>query len=241
LVEGKKVLFVGLGCQIAALKLYLQKAYDNLICVDLLCHGVPSPKMFKEYVKYLERKHKGKLMDINFRDKEKRGWSITLRYDISKKSRIKKHYVSAALSPYFYSFLRGYTLREVCYYCPYTSTKRLGDITLADFWGVEKVLPNLNTSKGCSLVLINTSLGKKIFEDITLEMIYYPVTLEQATIQNINFFNPTSRPKQRDVVYKELDDIGYNQLAKKYFLNPRRHIIRVKRFIPKKVLGLIKK
>lgn len=228
LQKGTLVLFVGTPCQVAGLRLYLQKEYENLYTVDLLCHGVPSDKMFQAYVDYLEKKHGGRLTDIRFRDKEKNGWSITLCYDIEKNGKTKRHYVPAGLSPYFFAFLRGKILRESCYRCPYTKTARTGDITLADFWGVEKVLPDLQTEKGCSAVLANTEKGKSLFNTVQSELAAVPATMEQVTVQNINFFTPCKRPEIRDTVYAQLDKYGFRKLADMCFKNPRRWRIRIK-------------
>ncbi|MGN0561786.1 MAG: Coenzyme F420 hydrogenase/dehydrogenase, beta subunit C-terminal domain [Candidatus Fimenecus sp.] len=228
LQKGTVVLFVGTPCQVAGLRLYLQKAYENLYTVDLLCHGVPSDKMFQAYVDFLEKKHGGRLTDIRFRDKEKNGWSITLRYDIEKNGKTKRHYVPAGLSPYFFAFLRGKILRESCYRCPYTKTARPGDLTLADFWGVEKVLPDLQTSQGCSAVIANTEKGKRLFGAVQSAFAAVPATMEQVTVQNINFFEPCKRPEIRDTVYAQLDEYGFHKLADMYFKNPRRMRMRIK-------------
>ncbi|MGD9678798.1 MAG: Coenzyme F420 hydrogenase/dehydrogenase, beta subunit C-terminal domain [Vulcanibacillus sp.] len=219
----RKILFVGTPCQVDALYYFLgKKNIDSLVTIDLLCHGVPSERMFREYVLYLENKHKGELVDINFRDKEKFGWSITLSYDIKKKNKVKRHYTPAAISPYFFSFLRGYILRENCYNCQFSSINRVGDITLADFWGVENALPSIEKDKGVSLVIINTEKGQRIFDDLATTLHIYEVSKEEATCQNPNFFEATKRPLEREVIFKELNNLGYKKIYKKYLLNPRR-------------------
>lgn len=149
-------------------------------------------------------------------------------YDIEKNGRTKRHYVPAGLSPYFFAFLRGKILRESCYRCSYTKTARTGDITLADFWGVEKVLPDLQTEKGCSAVLANTEKGKSLFNTVQSELAAVPATMEQVTVQNINFFTPCKRPEIRDTVYAQLDKYGFRKLADMCFKNPRRWRIRIK-------------
>lgn len=236
LEEGKPVLFAGTSCQAAGLRLYLGREYDNLYIVDLLCHGVPSPKIFRAYVKHLEKKHGGYLCDICFRDKEKNGWSITLRYDIQQNGKTKRHYVAAGLSPYFFAFLRGRVLRESCYKCPYASLERAGDITLADFWGIEKAGVTMDTAGGVSCVLVTSEKGERLFDAINEKTERLPVTQEQATMGNINFYKPTERPAQRNTVYSDLDIHGFDYVAKTYCKNPRKL-----RIIIKNILGLGKK
>ena len=231
---GRQVLFVGTPCQVAGLKMFLKKDYDELICVDLLCHGVPSNKVFKDYVRYLEDKHHGKLVSINFRDKEKNGWSITLSYDISRREKLKRHYIVAGLSPYFYAFLRGMILRESCYACPYSQLNRPGDITLADYWGVHKVFPSINADMGCSAVVVNTDKGKAEFERIMKYTYCLSATMDQITVQNINFFEPAHRPNVRDTIFAELDEYGFKNTSKRYFSNPKRWRIRIKQILKKR-------
>lgn len=226
LIEGRKVLFVGTPCQIAGLQGFLRKDYINLYTCDLLCHGVPSQYVFERYIDWLERKHKGKVVSLNFRDKEKYGWSITLRYDIERRGRIKSHYVPAGLSPYFYGFLRGKFLRESCYHCLYTKLQRTGDLTLADFWGVKELNLSDDLSSGCSCVLVNTNRGQELFESIRYDLQFeHPVTYEQAYRQNINFKEPCQRPQERDTAIKEIKSHSFEYVASKYCKNPRRYRI----------------
>lgn len=226
LIEGRKVLFVGTPCQIAGLQGFLRKDYINLYTCDLLCHGVPSQYVFERYIDWLERKYKGKVVSLNFRDKEKYGWSITLRYDIERRGRIKSHYVPAGLSPYFYGFLRGKFLRESCYHCPYTKLQRTGDLTLADFWGVKELNLSDDLSSGCSCVLVNTNRGQELFESIRYDLQFeHPVTYEQAYRQNINFKEPCQRPQERDTAIKEIKSHSFEYVASKYCKNPRRYRI----------------
>ncbi len=226
--QGKLVLYVSTPCQIAAIKLFLGKEYSNFYTIDLLCHGVPSNDLYLGYINYLEKKHHGKVVSFSFRDKEKFGWSITLKYVIEKSGKRKAYYVPAGLSPYFYAFLRGKVLRESCYRCPYTTIQRAGDITLADFWGIEKVIPKLESKKGCSCVICNTKKGKDWFENIIPEANIKEVTINQATVQNINFFESTKRPEERNSIYKEYSELGFKYVSKKYFKNPKGMRIRIK-------------
>ena len=239
LSEGRKVLYVGTPCQIAGLNSFIKTGKENLFTCDLLCHGVPSQFVFDSYINFLEQKHRGEVVDFIFRDKEKFGWSITLRYAIRKGKSTKFHYVQAGLSPYFYGFLRGKFLRESCYHCPYTKLKRTGDITLADFWGVEKLNISDDVSKGCSCVLVNTSKGTELFDSINDNLQFkHKVLYEQAYRQDINFLEPCVRPQERDFAIKSIKTHSFKYVASRYCKNPRRFRIRIKEFLMK--YGLIK-
>lgn len=232
LKDGHIVMYVGTPCQIAGLKLFLKKEYDNLLTVDLLCHGAPSQYVFKEYIGYLERKHHGKVSEICFRDKEKNGWSITLRYKIARKNKIKNYYEPAGLSPYFFGFLRGKFLRESCYHCPYTKLERTGDITLADFWGVQHAISGKDFSKGCSCVLLNTRKGGSYYHNVEEFLSFSErVTYEQAYKQNMNFYTPCKRPGDRDMAIADIKRRSFEYVAKTYCNNPSAYRIRAKMFI----------
>lgn len=232
LSEGRKVLYVGTPCQIAGLRKFIKKGTPNLFTCDLLCHGVPSQYVFEQYICYLEKKHNGKVVNWNFRDKEKYGWSITLRYDIERNGKIKTYYTPAGLSPYFFGFLRGKFLRESCYQCPYTKLKRTGDITLADFWGVKELHLTVDLSSGCSCVLANTEKGKSLMDAINANLQFkQEVTYEQAYRKNINFKEPCKRPQERDTAILAIKDKSFDYVAKNYCKNPREVRIKIKLFL----------
>lgn len=216
LKAGKNVLFVGTPCQVSAVK----NAMDcpNLLTVDLLCHGVPSQKLFDFYVQYLEHRHNGKLVEIVFRDKEKYGWSIAQRYKIQKKKKCKTYYEERHISEYFSGFLGNVTQRESCYQCPYTTLERMGDITLADFWGVEKVRPELLNTDGTSLVLLNSEKGRTLLNQMGDAIAVTEVNLNEATHQNKNLLMPPARSKVRDFIYDYVFQHGFKEAGKKYLL-----------------------
>ena len=141
LKENKNVLFVGTPCQVYGLKKFLKKEEQvNLITMDLVCHGVPSPKIWKDYVKYIEKEYGGSLTQFTFRNKQEgwRGYHLLAKFNNNKESTSRK----------VYSFLNIFSsdmpLRESCYNCSFATTKRISDITIGDFWGVEKALPDFN-------------------------------------------------------------------------------------------------
>ena len=133
------VLFSGTSCQIAGLKSYIGKEYDNLLCVDIVCHGVPSPKIWGEYLNWHEQKNNAKCINVDFRNKTDFGWKThieTLTMKNEKSSEIKVN--SEIFKSLFYSHN---ILRPSCYHCPYKSTIHPGDITIGDYWGIDKAAP----------------------------------------------------------------------------------------------------
>ena len=173
--DGRKVLFSGTPCQIAGLKHYLRKDYDNLIAVDFVCHGVPSPKVWERYLKEVTEAGKRAIQDIKFRDKPQ-GWkrfNFTLNYDEADKSYSMSSYNGD--NHYMRAFLSDMILRPSCYNCQAKSGRSQSDITIGDFWGIETVLPTMDDDKGTSLVLVHTEKGKQIFADaqVKTEVVAY--------------------------------------------------------------------
>lgn len=237
LETGKKVLFSGTPCQISALTKFLNKKYDNLYTTDVICHGVPSQKMFDAYVDYLEKKHKAELVDISFRDKKKNGWSITLRYTMRyKNGKTKDYYLISPMSEYFTGFLGGYISRESCYECPFSSLNRPSDITMGDFWGYQKTRPELVNKKGLSVLLINSNKGKEMLNQLKRRGLFFSDVTENSIrmSDNKNLYTPTFRPNERDVIYKEFEENGFKYIAKKYLQKHFTLRNRVKNIIPKK-------
>ena len=132
LLDGKGVLFTGTGCQINGLKSFLQKDYENLICIDVICHGAPSTALWKKYVQYQEQKNGGKLTYVNFRCKDESWADFGMKEAIRRGNRIKKKYISKNTDPYMLMFLRDYCLRPSCYECVAKDVKK-SDLTIADF------------------------------------------------------------------------------------------------------------
>lgn len=165
LKNGTEVLYSGTPCQIAGLKQYLGREYNNLYTADIICHGVPSEKMHSEYISYLERKIQGKIINMNYREKSN-GWSLRLRVNYIKNNIQKFKRYENNESFYYYYFMHGLIYRDSCYHCPFAKTERISDITLGDYWGVEKYHPNIKTYKGVSAVLVNTSKGLDLIDSI---------------------------------------------------------------------------
>lgn len=224
LASGRKILFSATPCQVAGLYSYLRKDYDNLFTVDLICHCVPSPKVFKDYIKYIETKYKKKIVRINMKDKTQ-GWPIqTPRLyfdDGSSLFAVKDSYLWETI---FYSYL---AIRPSCHSCRFSNLNRVGDITIGDYWGVEKYHPEYNLPQGASLVLINTPKGEKAFEEISSKL-ESTVTDVVKALPNTLLYSTKPHPK-RSEFWKDYHQMPFEKVCKKY-LEPT-VIGRLKRFV----------
>lgn len=235
--HGRWVYFVGVGCQVAGLLSFLRKEYETLITSDLVCHGVPSQLMFDWHLEYLRQKEQGDIVSYSFRDYK--GWGGCETYRCvtrGQRIRIRKFY-GYSLSPFLYSFMHGFTNRYSCYNCKFAKIPRQGDITLADYWGVYHFFSDLDTDKGVSLVLLNTSKAKEIWNRITDTVIFRVSCVEDAALKNKNLVQSTSIPDIRQRCYAIIRKHGYKSVAENEFRTP--HYIRekLKMYIAHTVLG----
>ena len=228
LSRNKFVMFVGTPCQIAGLRGFLRKDYDNLLLVDLVCHGVPPQSLFDEHVKYLERKHHATLVSYYFRDLERWGGCEITDFANPKKRKILPSY---SLSPYLYSFMQAYTYRESCYECKFAKIPRQGDITLADYWGVNKFFPSIDDKKGVSLVLSNTHVGEKFLGEALKECKVFQSNLEDASKYNTNLITRTPRPEIRNKIFSMIHEKGYEKISRTIFRVKNYHLLRIKLFL----------
>lgn len=211
--EGREVLFSGTPCQIGGLKAYLGKQYKNLFCIDIICHGVPSPKVWKKYITYHENIVNSQIRKVNFRSKCE-GWK---RYAISLLFENGVKYVQTFNKDlYMTAFLRDICLRPSCYTCEFKTLHRQSDITLADFWGIQNILPKLDDDKGTSLVFINSSNGQYMFDQIKNNMLYREVDIESAVFYNSSAIQPAKYNNKRDSFFEELDKLPFDELINKY-------------------------
>lgn len=214
----KLVCFVGTPCQVAGLLAFLGKKYANLITVDLVCHGVPSNKLFIRYIHSLQKKHASHIFDFKFRDKSRFGWGIYYSYAyIDQTGNVRKNNFHGSFGSYGFFFDRGASFRRSCYSCKYASNKRVGDITLADFWGVHHFYPKLDLKNGVSLYLANTTIGDNVFKDICNQLHYYPASLEDATQYNHNLRSPSNADELRESVYTNIDTESMECLYKREY------------------------
>ena len=211
------MLFSGTGCQVNGLKNFLGKEYKNMICVDVICHGAPSPALWRKYATYQEKKNGGKLKGINFRCKDD-GWTDFGMEKICKSisdDKTKKLYISKDKDAYMQMFLSDYCLRPSCYECTAKKVK-VSDLTIADFWGINDVAPDMNDGMGTSLVLIRTEKGKNIFEKINSSMKLKEVSYEDGVRGNPAEYKSCARPMQRNTFFDDMQSMSFEELEKKY-------------------------
>lgn len=216
--DGRQVYFTGTPCQVAGLRLFLRKDYENLITSDLICHGTPSPQVFQNTVKHMENSLNADFKDYSFRDKRVRGWSCS---SSSYKHRTKGNeiYVNYAkdMEAYFKAFISGHLMRMNCYQCPFANRQRCGDITLADFWGVRKQMPDFpDIYKGVSLLIVNSAKGKELLEILKDRFHIRPVSMDIAVSTNSNLECPTPYSEERKTSY-DLALNHYPEFLKRYY------------------------
>lgn len=212
LKAGRKVMFTGTPCQIAGLKKFLRKDYENLFTVDFVCHGVPSPLVWRMYLEE-ESIRFGKdinaVEEINFRDKST-GWKT---YSISIK--LSKNIVSSAVftdNNYMGAFLSNLSLRPCCYQCPAKAGKSGANITIGDFWGIENVMPELDDDRGIS-VLVNYNEGNSLFKALQT------VSYGEILVANPCLVKSVIKPTKREIFFSRLTRKGFNYAVKKTFMS----------------------
>lgn len=208
LKEGLTVMFTGTPCQTAGLNSYIGKRLrQNLVLVDIVCHGVPSPYMWRDYLSFLEKKHGASICCVNFRDKQMFGWKAH--------HETFKFVNGGGYMSFTFLFYKHIMFRKSCGNCHYTNLHRPSDITLADFWGWEKTDQSLNADdKGCSLVLLNSEKGKQLFEAVKDKMNTIPVRLEDCLQPNMQ--HPTIMDAQRDQFESDYEKRGFKYVYYKY-------------------------
>lgn len=202
LSEGRQVLFSGTPCQVAGLHKFLRKPYINLLSVDFVCHGTPSPKVWRMYLDEVVKKSQS-VSNVEFRNKDK-GWKkfcFKLKYNEDDKT-------LSLLSPYpenhyMKAFLKDIILRPSCYACKAKGCSSQSDITIADFWGIETVFPEMDDDKGTGLVFVNTESGKAAL-DVT-QMKVLETTYERIKPLNPACFRSSKQHSKREEFFKRLE------------------------------------
>ena len=218
LKAGRLVLFTGTPCQIGGLLAYLKKDYPNLITQDIICHGVVSPKIWDQYVRYREAKSGEKTRSVVFRHKQS-GWkTYSVFFEFSNHTEYRKMHLE---DPYMKAFLRNLSLRPSCYSCSFKSKIRKSDITLADFWGIQNVVSKMDDDKGCSLLFINSPKGQRVLDDVEKEIRdSLQVNIEQAMSYNTAMTESVSKPPNRDAFFKAADFSDWDALEKEFLRVP---------------------
>ena len=216
LKEGRKVLFSGTPCQIEGLLTYLKRDYDNLLTQDIICHGVPSPMVWAQYISWQEKKSGSKITSVSFRNK-KYGWkqfSMKIGYANST-----EYVMPLTKDSYLQAFLKNLCLRPSCYACSFKKTNRKSDFTLADFWGINHILPDWKDDRGTSLVLVNSAKGQKVFRCIEDSIAVEKVDMSSAVQYNIALTHSVPLAPKREEFMKVVRTDGFEK-AKEAFLDP---------------------
>lgn len=223
-LEGQTpVLFTGTPCQVAGLRNYLGKDYEDLICCDLVCHGVPSPKIFKEYLMYMEKKYKGTPQRIWFRDKTK-GWEeFCMKIQFSTGMVYKE---STYKDVYIRGFLRNLYLRNSCYDCIYTNVDRISDLTIADFWGYRRdSWKARDNDKGISMCIINSKKGRSLYNEIIEGLVSHKKNIKEAVAGNTCLSKSFEKPELREAFWNDFFELGYEYVIEKYCYPEKRNLL----------------
>ena len=215
LQSGRLVLFTGTPCQIAGLHRFLRRDYANLLAVDFLCHGVPSPLFFKENLAFLEQKYGDRIVDFKFRAKKESGWRSYVKYVFNRQ---KPKWAFLGKNYYTHAFHLGYFNRLSCYSCNFSRSERVGDITLSDFWGGEAHNRMLKKARkwGFNLVMCNTPQGQRLFDSVAGQIVSLKCPVEWAIRGDVRLRHTEPRPVMRDKAYKILKEKGYAYMSSAY-------------------------
>ena len=234
LENGRKVLFSGTACQIAGLKKYLNNDYENLYTVDVLCHGVPSPKIWKMYLKDKQKKYNSSIEKIEFRNK-KNGWknfSVNMEFCDNQ-----RYCVNSYEDSFMRMFLDNIDLRPSCYNCRYKGFPRMSDMTVGDSWGIENYMPDMDDDKGTSVILVHSSKGKQLLEAVKESINLRETSLDKALpkaadSRNSVKMHPNRKKYFNGVAKGQSFDIlcGYLQknFVQKFLILPRYILVKIK-------------
>ncbi len=238
--QGQPVLFTGTPCQVAALYAVVGKDHDNLTTMDLICHGVPSQRLFDQFIKYLEKRYKTTIVDFDFRSK-RHGWPrFTMEFTDSHQRTVN---IGKTQEFYLSAFTGGNTIRESCLSCKYACPNRIGDITIGDLWGYEKLKLKFNTAKGTSVFTINTPAAEKWLDVLTSTLHCEEIDYAVAEKGNHCLRSPTPKGEKRKMYMESIKNDDIENVALKYIKSKRKQIIRekLKLHIPASVFDFLRK
>lgn len=249
LQQGRIVLFTGTPCQIDGLYHYLGCRYEKqLFTVDLVCHGVPSPKVYYDYLQYMESIYGSKVKRISFRNKNP-GWYVYGTKIIFEDGQVYEQ--DNWQDPFMRGFLRNWFLRPSCYRCKYANADRPADITIADDWGFkEEGLFDRDNDQGISMVMINSENGELLFNQSKSRLHVFQRTIEKAIKGNAALNKPFDEPLERSDFWKDYQSLSFDEIIRKYLYSEeipesiknrrnRIHIAR-KQYLKKRVIHEIK-
>lgn len=224
LQTGRTVLFCGVPCQVEALKRFLGRSYENLLLVDIVCHGVPSNRMLKDYLAFLADKKQMEIQSIQFRTKTK-------GQNVYGEIAYRQEPLISYKSSYYKLFLNCQTFRDSCYHCKFAGTKRPGDISLCDYWGIEDEHPDFVKEvekeglAGISAIMLNTNAGIAFFERLKQEFLLRESTVEQVAKHNPQLQAPSVETAERKQVLDCYRQRGYQGVDDFYFKKYRMKIL----------------
>lgn len=233
--NNKLVLFSGTPCQIDGLNLYLRKEYKNLITIEIICHGTPSPKVYHKYIDEMEKNLNDQISGVFFRDET--GGSILIMRIETKNGKVYRKDITEDL--FYQMFLSDSCLRESCYDCPSRGLKKRADITLSDFWGAENVAPDLVDGKGLSLICVHSEKGERLFNKVKSSFEGHEVSFGMAIKGNPSFFISHDKPKTRDKIQNDIDKYNMKQLVNKYACTKKYRIKKI--LINLHLYGIVKR
>lgn len=244
LKTGRMVLYCSSPCQIAALKLYLKKDYENLLTIDFVCHGVGSQSVFDKSIAYTQERESIEIRNVTLRSKTGDASLYYYTYDYLKDGKKRKKSDLYFSFPYFYAYCMKLVCRDSCYDCKYATRERVGDITIGDFHSVLKYFPEIDRFAGVSMFLVNTEKGQRWF-DLVKDKLHWEDMDREIIYQNNRFSDEVVIPKDTQAFR---DSIATEPFAKtvKRFLGPTRDLkkriyYKTPRFIRKMVLKTIMK
>lgn len=210
LENGRKVLFSGTPCQIGGLKSFLGKHYENLICIDIICHGVPSPLAWKKYKNEISSGKK--ITDVSFRDKTY-GWKdYSFRMDFEDGT---SYFEKGSENKYIRGFIGDIYLRNSCYQCKFKTLHRQSDLTLADFWGIENINKQMDDGKGTSFVIVNSDKGNQILQNISKGIEINKIDLNESIKYNMSAIKSSYNNPRRKYFFKNIYKLKFNKLVEK--------------------------
>lgn len=206
--SNKRLLFVGMGCQSEGFRKYAELAgiRERVYIVDLVCHGSPSPKLWREYAAELEAVNGGRMEYLTFRDKRK-GWQLPTAFCVVNGKEV-------SLKEYMHIFYNQCALRPSCHVCPFATTERKVDLTIGDFWHIEEKIPDFYDPDGISLFLIHTDRGLALFNSIKESLDYRRSNVKDCWQMNLEM--PTSASPLRPVFWRDYKKKGVKYIMKKY-------------------------
>lgn len=228
LEKGRLVVYSGTPCQISGFKAFLKKDYDNLVTIDIICHGVPSFSAFKKYIEFYEDKQKIKLSNYIFRVNNKFGGSyagkaIGTKIKNNKSCEKKIKYYNEY---YYHYFLSSQICRESCYQCDYANLNRTGDFTLGDFWGAEGEKLPFDIKNGCSLVLVNTKKASELFDKLNINI--KEISIDKAVKYNQQLKKPVEKPSTREEIIRRFKEYPAKKIQRAYLKENQLSILKAK-------------